>query len=154
MTEPNSTPYRFDPTASAADLHGRFADLEAGVETGETVTIAGRLMLRRGQGKLVFGQLADWTGRIQLFAPADQTPRFEDFAKLSLGDWIGVTGEVMTTRKGELSVKVLDWTVLAETRRSFPDKWHGITDPDTRYHVLEKLLIGLEPTMHLPITRN
>ncbi len=95
--------------------------------------MAGRLMLRRGQGKLVFGQLADWTGRIQLFAPADATPRLDEFAKLSLGDWIGVSGEVMTTRKGELSVKVLDWTVLAETRRSFPDKWHGMTDPDTRY---------------------
>ncbi|MGB3054650.1 MAG: lysine--tRNA ligase, partial [Acidimicrobiales bacterium] len=77
--------------------------------------------------------LADSTGRIQLFAPADVTPDFEDFGRLSLGDWIGVTGEVMTTRKGELSVKVLAWSVLAETRRPFPDKWHGITDPDTRY---------------------
>ncbi|MCB0978064.1 MAG: lysine--tRNA ligase, partial [Acidimicrobiales bacterium] len=90
-------------------------------------------MLRRGQGKLVFGQLADSTGRIQLFAPADVTPRFEEFGKLSLGDWIGVEGEVMTTRKGELSVKVLDWTLLAPTRRSFPDKWHGLSDADTRY---------------------
>ena len=55
------------------------------------------------------------------------------YAVNQLGDWIGVTGEVMTTRKGELSVKVEEWTILAETRRSFPDKWHGITDPDTRY---------------------
>ena len=133
MTERPAPPYRFDPTASTAGLHERFGDLEAGIETGEQVVVAGRLMLRRGQGKLVFGQLADWTGRIQLFAPADATPRLDEFAKLSLGDWIGVSGEVMTTRKGELSVKVLDWTVLAETRRSFPDKWHGMTDPDTRY---------------------
>ncbi len=133
MTERPAPPYRFDPTASTAELHERFGDLEAGIETGEQVVVAGRLMLRRGQGKLVFGQLADWTGRIQLFAPADATPRLDEFAKLSLGDWIGVSGEVMTTRKGELSVKVLDWTVLAETRRSFPDKWHGMTDPDTRY---------------------
>src|SRR4051794_11154084 len=90
-------------------------------------------MLRRGQGKLVFGQLQDQTGRIQLFAPANVTPRFEDFGALSLGDWIGVTGEVMKTRKGELSVKVTDWVVLAQARRPFPDKWHGLTDPDTRY---------------------
>jgi lysyl-tRNA synthetase class 2 len=126
-------PYRFDPDATAAGLHADHAGLEPGVETGRRVTVAGRLMLRRGQGKLAFGQLADATGRIQLFAPADVTPRFEAFTHLSLGDWIGVTGEVMTTRKGELSVKVEEWTVLAETRRPFPDKWHGITDPDTRY---------------------
>jgi lysyl-tRNA synthetase class 2 len=133
VTDRSSVPYRFDPDATAAGLKQEYGHLEAGVETGKRVVVAGRLMLRRGQGKLVFGQLADSTGRIQLFAPADETPRFEEFGKLSLGDWIGVTGEVMTTRKGELSVKVLEWTILAETRRPFPDKWHGITDPDTRY---------------------
>ncbi len=133
MTDRSAVPYRFDPDATAAGLHERFPDLDPGVETGEQVTVAGRLMLRRGQGKLAFGQLADSTGRIQLFAPADVTPRFDDFTHLSIGDWIGVTGEVMTTRKGELSVKVEDWTTLASTKRSFPDKWHGITDPDTRY---------------------
>ena len=133
MTDPAAVPYRFETDATASGLQGAYGHLEPGVETGDQVTVAGRLMLRRGQGKLVFGQLADSSGRIQLFAPADVTPRFEEFKKLSLGDWIGVTGEPMTTRKGELSVKVLEWTVLAETRRSFPDKWHGITDPDTRY---------------------
>ena len=133
MTERAPVPYRFDPDSTAAGLHAEFGHLEPGVETGHHVTVAGRLMLRRGQGKLVFGQLADSTGRIQLFAPADVTPDFEGFGRLSLGDWIGVRGEVMTTRKGELSIKVGEWTVLAETRRPFPDKWHGITDPDTRY---------------------
>ncbi len=133
MTDRSPVPYRFEPDATAAGLKSAYGDLEAGVETGTQVTVAGRLMLRRGQGKLVFGQLADSSGRIQLFAPADTTPRFEAFGKLSLGDWIGVTGEVMTTRKGELSIKVLAWTLLAETRRPFPDKWHGLSDPDTRY---------------------
>ena len=133
MTDRSPVPYRFDPDATAAGLKSAYGDLGAGIETGDPVVVAGRLLLRRGQGKLVFGQLADSTGRIQLFAPADKTPRFDEFAKLSLGDWIGVSGEVMTTRKGELSVKVLDWTVLAETQRRFPDKWHGLSDPDTRY---------------------
>lgn len=128
-----SVPYRFDPDATAAGVAAAHPDLEPGTETGEQVTVAGRLMLRRGQGKLVFGQLDDGSGRIQLFAPADVTPRFDEFKKLSLGDWLGVRGEVMTTRKGELSLKVLDWTVLAETRRAFPDKWHGLSDQDTRY---------------------
>lgn len=132
---PNSEqpPYTFEPTATSGQLRERFGDLAEGTETGHQVTIAGRLMLRRVQGKLAFGTLQDAAGRIQLFAPSKETPQFDAFCDLSLGDWIGVTGEVMTTRKGELSVKVQEWTVLAPTRRPFPDKWHGISDPDTRF---------------------
>ena len=126
-------PYRFEPTASAAALHERHAELEPGHETDDRVTVAGRLMLRREQGKLTFGTLQDSSGRIQLFARSDSTPRFDEFSRLSLGDWIGVTGMVMTTRRGELSMTVEDWTVLARAQRSFPDKWHGLSDPDTRY---------------------
>ena len=133
MTDSPAVPYTFEPTASSADIRARFAALEAGVETGEPACIAGRLMLRRVQGKLAFGTLQDGGGRIQLFAPAKETPRFEEFCALGLGDWIGVSGEVMTTRKGELSIKVMEWVVLAPTRRPFPDKWHGISDPDTRF---------------------
>ena len=145
-TEPNHTtadsppsaetpalPHRAEVTDTAAALADRFAGLEPGTETGVRAAIAGRLMLRRVQGKLAFGTLADQTGRIQLFAPSQTTPDFERFTALSLGDWISVTGEVMTTKRGELSVRVDDWTLLAPTRRSFPDKWHGITDTDMRY---------------------
>src|SRR4051794_15264675 len=106
-------PYRFEPTASAADLQARFADLEPGTETGEVVTVAGRLMLRRVQGKLAFGTLQGGSGRIQLFGQAASPPDFDGFASLSLGDWIGVTGQVMTTRRGELSVQVSEWVLLA-----------------------------------------
>jgi lysyl-tRNA synthetase class 2 len=129
----DALPYRFQPDSRVADLIERFGSLEPGSETGETVTVAGRLMLRRVQGKLAFGTLQDQTGRIQLFAPVATTPDFERFTGLNLGDWIGVTGEVMTTRRGELSVKIGSWTLLAPTRRPFPDKWHGLTDTDTRY---------------------
>jgi len=125
-------PYRFEPTATAAELHSRFDPLDAGAETESTVTVAGRLMLRRVQGKLAFGQLQDSTGRVQLFCPAQVTERFDEFARLDLGDWIGATGEVMKTRRGELSVKVREWVLLAKARRQFPDKWHGIADVDMR----------------------
>jgi lysyl-tRNA synthetase class 2 len=128
-----SIPYRFAPSDSAAALQERFAGLEPQVETEHQVTVAGRLMLRREMGKLAFGTLQDSTGRIQLFARKGSTPDFDDFAGLSLGDWIGVTGVVMTTKTGELSVRVDEWVLLAEARRPFPDKWHGITDPDTRF---------------------
>ena len=91
-------------------------------------------MLRRVQGKLAFGTLAR-TGPAasSCSPPPSLTPDFDEFCELSLGDWVGVTGEVMTTKRGELSVRVDDWVLLAEARRPFPDKWHGITDTDTRY---------------------
>ena len=126
-------PYRFEPTATSAELSENYGHIEDGTETGVNATIAGRLMLRRTQGKLAFGTLQDADGRIQLFAPAKVTPEFDAFTSLSLGDWIGVTGEVMKTKRGELSVKVEQWVLLAETHRAFPDKFHGISDPETRY---------------------
>ncbi len=126
-------PYRFDVTATAADLAGRHHDLDAGAETGVVETVAGRLMLRREMGKLAFGELRDSSGSVQLFVGRAWTDRFDEFVKLSLGDWVGATGEVVRTRTGELSVKVTDWVLLAEARRSFGDKWRGIADVDLRY---------------------
>ncbi len=126
-------PYQFDPTTTSDALRSEYGEIEDGAETGVQATIAGRLMLRRVQGKLAFGTLQDGGGRIQLFAPSKVTPDFGAFTELSLGDWIGVTGEVMKTRKGELSVKVESWVMLAPAVRPFPDKFHGISDPDTRY---------------------
>jgi lysyl-tRNA synthetase class 2 len=126
-------PYTYEVDSRAAELAERHEGLEPGNETGEVASIAGRLMLRRVQGKLAFGTLADSSGRIQLFAPSASTPHFEQFCELNLGDWIGVRGEVMTTRRGELSVRVDSWVLLAPTRRTFPDKWHGISDVDLRY---------------------
>lgn len=126
-------PYRYDVTHTTASLHEAHGELDDGAETGQVVTVAGRLMLKRDQGKIVFGVVQDGTGRIQIFAPAKTTPDFEAFTGLSIGDWIGVRGEVIKTRRGELSIRPESWTVLAPTKRPFPDKWHGITDPDTRY---------------------
>ena len=128
-----SIPYRFDRTATSADIHEKYADLADGTETSDVVSVAGRMLLRRVQGKAAFGTLSDPTGRIQIFARANTTPRFDEFCARSLGDWLGVTGTVMKTRRGEVSVTVDDWCVLAEARRQFPDKWHGLTDVDTRY---------------------
>ena len=65
------------------------------------------------------------------------TDRFDDFIKLKLGDWVGATGEVVRTRRGELSVKVKEWELLAEARRNFGDKWHGVSDVETRYRQRE-----------------
>ena len=129
----STIPYRFDPSHSIDEIRETHSDIEDGSETGIQVVVAGRLMLKRDQGKIVFGTLQDSTGRIQLFAPEKTTPNFTELTNLHLGDWLGVTGEIIKTRKGELSVKVSEWVRLAEARRPFPDKWHGISDTDMRY---------------------
>ena len=134
MREPG---YRFEPTAGAGDVARTFAHLETGEESGVKVVVAGRLMRSRPQGKLAFGELWDWTGNIQLFALSALTPEFDEYCRLSLGDWIGVAGEVVRTRRGELSVKVASWELLARARRGFGDKWHGVNDPDIRYRQRE-----------------
>jgi lysyl-tRNA synthetase class 2 len=126
-------PYRVEVDSSAASVAERFGDLAPEGETGVVVTVAGRLMLRREMGKLAFGTLVDSSGSIQLFAGARWTEDFDAFKRLSLGDWIGATGEVVRTKAGELSVKVGSWVLLAETRRGFGDKWRGISDVDLRY---------------------
>ena len=133
MDATGDIPFRYNRDCSIESIVDRFGSLEPGTETDHRVAIAGRLMLRRTQGKVAFGTMQDSTGRVQLFALAKTTPSFESFCSLSLGDWIGVEGIVMSTRRGELSVRVEEWVLLAPTKRPFPDKWHGISDLDVRY---------------------
>ena len=106
-------------------------------------------MLSRPQGKLAFAELRDASGSLQLFALASSTERFEEFTKLNLGDWVGATGEVVRTKRGELSVKVTSWELLAEARRSFGDKWRGVSDVEMRYRQREVDLWANERTRQL-----
>ena len=128
-------PVEFARSATCAKLHDRFSDLEAGANTEEIATVAGRMMLRRDQGKLVFATLRDGTGEVQLFVSKGELgdDAFAAFRDLDLGDWVGATGTVMRTRKGELSVKVTHVQLLSKSLRPMPDKWHGLSDVDTRF---------------------
>ena len=126
-------PYRFERTHQAAEVVEGWGSLAPGEESGVTVGVAGRIMLSRPQGKLAFAELRDNSGSIQLFAGEKWTAGFDGFAKLSLGDWIGAKGEVVRTKRGELSVKVAEWELLAEARRGFGDKWRGVSDTEMRY---------------------
>ena len=133
-----TVPYRFDRTVTAAELHEQFDDaLESGQETDVEVAVAGRVMLVRGQGKIAFARLDDSSGSIQLFAREGVTEDLAGFSALSLADWIGARGRVLKTRKGELSVGVESWVQLADARRSFGNKWEGITDTETRFRQRE-----------------
>lgn len=132
--EDGGFPYAFKRTATAGDLVERFGDLEPGAETGEIVTVAGRLMNTRGMGKLIFAVLSDVTGNLQLFVDEATlgSEGFESFKDLDDGDWIGATGEVVTTRRGELSVRVASFELLQKSLRPLPDKWHGLKDVEAR----------------------
>jgi len=130
-------PYRFDRTHSAAEVLEAWSALGAGEESGAIVAVAGRIMLSRPQGKLAFAELRDSSGSIQLFCLASVTGHFDEFVHLNLGDWIGARGEVVRTKRGELSVKVTDWVLLARARRNFGDKWRGVSDVETRYRQRE-----------------
>jgi lysyl-tRNA synthetase class 2 len=129
-------PLRFDRDATSAQLHERYDDaLGAGEETDDAVAVAGRLMLIRRQGKLSFGTLRDSSGAVQLFVSqgAVGDEGFQRFNELDRGDWVGARGTVMKTKKGELSVKVTSVELLSKALRPLPDKWHGLSDVDTRY---------------------
>ncbi len=147
-------PYRFARTHSAAEVVEGWSQLADGEESGETVAVAGRLMLLRPQGKLAFGELRDASGSVQLFALAAVTAAFDEFIRLNLGDWIGARGEVVRTRRGELSVKVTGWELLAQARRNFGDKWHGVSDVETRYRQREVDLWANERTRQLLTLRS
>jgi lysyl-tRNA synthetase class 2 len=131
----NPYPYRFDRTHTLEQVRAEFETLAAGTETDQRVTVAGRMMLRREQGKLIFATLVDRGGEVQLFVSKSVIgdEGFAAFGEFDLGDWLGAEGTVMTTRKGELSVKVDRVELLAKAVRPMPDKWHGLTDTDTRF---------------------
>src|SRR5262249_37563942 len=107
-------PVRFDRDRTLAELRDEFGALSAGTETEVPVRVAGRIVLLRRQGKLSFATIRDQDGAVQLFVSRAVVGNavHEAFDELDLGDWVGVTGTVMTTRKGELSVKVESCTLL------------------------------------------
>lgn len=132
---PAYEPQLHSRTHHAAALRDRFADLPPDSATGERVRVAGRLMNTRSFGKLLFGVCQDHSGRIQLFVDERRLgpEGFAAFGELDHGDWVGARGEVVTTRRGELSVKVEEFVLLAKALRPLPEKWHGLRDKEQRF---------------------
>ncbi|MET0144089.1 MAG: lysine--tRNA ligase [Ilumatobacteraceae bacterium] len=128
-------PYRFDRTHSLADVRATWPDLAPGTETSDEVSVAGRIVLKRDTGKLVFATILERGVEVQLFISKAVVgdDGFSAVKALDRGDWVGVHGTVMTTRAGELSVKVDRLELLAKSIRPLPDKWHGLADPDIRF---------------------
>ena len=152
----NPYPYRFDRSHTLGEIRNEFGALEAGSETEAHVTVAGRILLKRDQGKLIFATLQDRETSVQLFVSKAIVgdDAFDAINNLDLGDWVGATGIVMTTRKGELSIKVDSVVLLSKAVRPLPDKWHGLTDTDTRYRQRYADLIGNEESRRMFAVRH
>ena len=121
---------KFDVTHHTQDIKDDFDALE-----GKPVSVAGRLMSKRGMGKVSFCDLQDKTGRIQLYARKDEmdADNYDRFKKYDIGDIVGVNGEVFRTQRGEMSVRAHDITLLSKSLRPLPEKFHGLTDKEIRY---------------------
>jgi len=128
-------PTRFQPRDEIGPLRAAYAGLEAGADSGETRRVAGRVIARRGHGKLNFVVLKDVSGELQLMAQLDALGEqaYAAIEQIDLGDFVGAEGTVMCTRRGELSLRVASWELLSKSLRPMPEKFHGLTDVETRY---------------------
>ena len=121
---------RFETNTTSEEIKNLFDEME-----GKPVSLAGRIMTKRGMGKVLFCDLQDAAGRIQLYVKFDEMPeeQFNDFRKYDIGDIVGVHGDVFRTQRGEISVRVHEQTLLTKALLPLPDKFHGLTNLETRY---------------------
>ena len=121
---------KFEVTADSAAIKENYDAME-----GKSVRLAGRIMSKRGMGKVSFCDLQDSTGRIQLYVKFDEMEEtsFQRFKKNDIGDIVGVVGDVFKTERGEISVRVHEATLLSKSLLPLPEKFHGLTDRETRY---------------------
>ena len=126
--------YKVKRTHSSKQVKDNFEELE-----GKEVTVAGRIMSKRGQGKVVFSDIYDRDGKIQLFIKIDEVGEeaLKQYKTNDLGDWVAATGEVFKTKTGEVSVKVKTVELICKSLKPLPEKWHGLKDPDLRYRQRE-----------------
>jgi lysyl-tRNA synthetase, class II len=148
-------PHAFAGVAAIADVKAPHEDLADGEETDVRARVAGRLAARRGQGRAAFLDVVDRSGRMQLHARVDVLGEeaFERLLACDLGDLVGADGTLFRTRRGELSLRIDGWELLAKSLRPPPDKHHGLTDTETRYRHRELDLIANEEARELFLTR-
>jgi lysyl-tRNA synthetase, class II len=148
-------PHAYPGVSPIAEVKSPHEDLADGTETDVRARIAGRLAARRGQGKAAFLDIVDRSGRMQLHARADVLgpESLDRLVSLDLGDLVGAEGTVFRTRRGELSLKVDGWELLAKSLRPPPEKHHGLTDVETRYRQRELDLMANEESREVFLTR-
>jgi lysyl-tRNA synthetase class 2 len=137
-------PHEFPNRTEIAEVRAAHTGLAAGEETDSRYRVAGRIAARRGHGRAAFIDIVDGSGRIQLHAREDLLGEesFRHLVELDLGDLIGAEGALFATRRGELSLRLEDWALLAKSLRPLPDKYHGLEDVELRYRHRELDLIA------------
>lgn len=127
--------FSFEVDSKASELEERYVDLPEGEITADTVRVAGRVMAVRDQGKLAFVVLRDGTGDVQLFCRVNNLGKeaYKELKDIDIGDFIGAEGLVMRTRRGQLSVQTESFKLLSKALRPLPEKFHGLSDKETRY---------------------
>lgn len=137
MIDAGENPYghAFSPSNHVGELLEKYAGLEDGELTEDQVSIAGRLMAKRGQGKVAFMEVMDSTAKMQIFCRINNLgdEQFAKMKELDVGDWIAVTGTMMKTKRGEVSICVSSFELMSKSLRPLPEKFHGLTDKETRY---------------------
>ena len=137
MIDAGENPYghAFSPSNHVGELLEKYAGLEDGELTEDEVSIAGRLMAKRGQGKVAFMEVMDSTAKMQIFCRINNLgdEQFAKMEELDVGDWIAVTGTMMKTKRGEVSICVSSFELMSKSLRPLPEKFHGLTDKETRY---------------------
>ena len=126
-------PYRYDKTHDARQILEKYKDIKE--EAKEELSIAGRIMTKRGHGKASFAHLQDETGRVQIYAKEDVLgkDKYEIYRKLDIGDIIGARGHVFRTKTGEITLRLSDFVILCKSLHPLPEKWHGLQDKELRY---------------------
>lgn len=129
----NPYPYKYNKTASAKELQEKYKDLASGEETTDTYSVAGRVMAIRNSG--MFIDLMDDTGKIQIFSHKQNidSEKIKLLKLVDIGDIMGFTGDIRRTPRGELSIKAVDFEVLTKSLKPLPEKFHGLTDVETKY---------------------
>ena len=128
-------PYRYDKTHEAAGVLKKYEKIKEGEESKEEISIAGRIMTKRGHGKASFAHLQDQSGKIQVYAKQDiiGKEKYDVYRKLDMGDFVGIKGHVFKTKTGEITIRVSDFIILCKSLHPLPEKWHGLQDKELRY---------------------
>lgn len=133
----NEDPFVEDwaPSHTAVDVQAAFSETEEPVESTASYTVAGRIVVYRDMGKSCFVKILDQSGKLQLYVKKDAVgdSAYEAFKTLDLGDIIGAEGSVFKTKTGEISLRVIQWKLLAKALRPLPEKWHGLVDSEQVY---------------------
>lgn len=126
--------YKVERTHTSKEVKDNYEELE-----GKVVTVAGRLMSKRVQGKIGFADINDRDGKLQLFLKVNNlgAERLKEFKTLDLGDWVSVTGEIFKTKTEEITVMVNEYELISKSLKPLPEKWHGLKDQDLRYRQRE-----------------